>query len=287
MSLKHKIFLSQAGLEIVTDPYLVGSDLLEKSTECSLDFFKQLDISNLAQPITVLDILRGGRYYAMIEAFKRLDYSNKLKPKPKLQLAEIRASRFCDPITKEWKCRIWHDDRISKVSKETSVKRLKECNTLIIGDTIGTGTTLRYVLEWVLQLRTRNPLNVIVFTIAGSKNHILRDFVSKHIPTFNIYFANAAWFLNPKNGTDLGFITDEIHPNALKYIEHKCGKHFIKHMKCAVWDWGDRFNDIQSHLSEATHYFKQFPLDMLPKHIRKHVQKSDSLPSRTILKSSL
>ena len=47
----------------------------------------------------------------------------------------------------------------------------------------------------------------------------------------------------------------------------------MERMKCAIWDWGDRFNSIQSHLKEVLEYFEQFVDDEdLPEHIRESVK---------------
>jgi len=99
-------------------------------------------------------------------------------------------------------------------------------------------------------------------------------FHEKDLFTVRLYLANAAWQLNLKNGTDLSLITnnkEEIHPNAQEYINHVCGEQFVKHMKCAVWDWGQRFDGISEHIKEVTEYFHSFHPADLPPLIRKHV----------------
>jgi len=162
-----------------------------------------------------------------------------------------------------------------------SQQNLLNCKTLIIGDTIATGSTLKAVLLWLGELRRKHeistPLNIYICSIAGSslvaKNwkNLIEE---KDLFTVHLYLANGAWQLNLRNGTDLSLITnnkEEIHPKSQEYIDRICGKQFVKHMKCAVWDWGQRFDGISEHIKEVTEYFHFFHPADLPLHIRKRV----------------
>ena len=63
---QHLIF-SEAGLEIVTNPFLVGDSLQKLAQQSSIDFLKYINANTLPKPIACLNILRGGRYYQLIE----------------------------------------------------------------------------------------------------------------------------------------------------------------------------------------------------------------------------
>jgi hypothetical protein len=57
------------------------------------------------------------------------------------------------------------------------------------------------------------------------------------------------------NGTDLGFEHAEYDETSEKQIQERVGA-FAKHMKCAIWDWGERFSNMQEHLGEIFEYFE-------------------------------
>ncbi|ETO15490.1 hypothetical protein RFI_21874 [Reticulomyxa filosa] len=287
--MQQTIFFSEAGLKIVTNPFLVGDELLELATQSSVDFLKQLhsdtkQLSTVKHPVCLLNILRGGRYYGLESAWKRL-YDTK---EPKLHLAEIRAGRYLNAGTKEWNCNVWFDEEISSMSPFYSKQNLLKCQTLIIGDTIATGSTLKAFScvsffqkkkkKGKIKKKVREPLTVYIFSIAGSsivaKNlrSLVKELQTNDKINVHLYLANAAWELNEENGTDLSLVTsrDNIHPKAFEYIDKICGKNFAKHMKCAVWDWGQRFDGIDEHLKEVVEYFHTFHPADLPPHIRKH-----------------
>ena len=267
----------------MTDPFLVGSELLHLSKESSKDFLQSLDRESLGGPYTVLNILRGGRYYRLIDAWNEVANVDGECP---LQLSEIRAKRqFNDDGT--WHCKIWHDAEISAVSEEESMQNLLSCSTLIIGDTIATGTTLTEILRWFIDLRESNnidhAMDIVIFSICGSsvaKRNLFpfyKDTLKPKGIRIQIVLANAGYALDETNGTDLSLVTTEILPEAKQVIEDRVGVEFMERMKCAIWDWGDRFNSIHSHLKEVTEYFEQFmDGDDLPDHIRASVERYKS-----------
>ena len=88
-----------------------------------------------------------------------------------------------------------------------------------------------------------------------------------------LVLANAGYALNEQNGTDLSLVTEDMVPRARAFIEKRVGKGFMERMKCAIWDWGDRFNGIDGHLEEVTEYFSKFHPYDLPPHIKRSVMK--------------
>jgi hypothetical protein len=51
-------------------PYLVGEELETLALAASTAYMKHVDLVSLRQPIVVLDILRGGKYYQLMDAAK-------------------------------------------------------------------------------------------------------------------------------------------------------------------------------------------------------------------------
>eukprot|EP01084_Bolivina_argentea_P197045 337727_1 len=284
MSIKETLIFSKSALEIVTDPFIIGDELLHLAKESSKDFLHVLDIDRLEQPFTCLNILRGGRYYCLIDAWDEVVIQDQNKDY-QLALSEIRASRGCDKDG-NWYCKVWHDHTVSNISDHESETNLLNAKTLIIGDTIATGTTIINVLKWFVDFREKNnmnnPIKIILYAICGSSiaKHVLYKFYKEQLESNNIeielYLANAAYVLHEVNGTDLSLITDSILPEAEQYIENKVGVTFLKHMKCAIWDWGDRFNGIEHHLKEIIQYFSTFYIYDLPEYIRQSLVKYQS-----------
>ncbi len=154
--MEQHIFFSEPGLKIVLNPHIVGDELFNLAIECSIDFLKTLPKKVFQnQPITLLNILRGGRYYGVSEAWKKV-FPNPTKH-PHLNLSEIRAARYLDPAdNNRWKCKVWFDKNVASITEEESYTNLLKARTLIIGDTIATGSTLKNVLEWVTSLRKQH-----------------------------------------------------------------------------------------------------------------------------------
>eukprot|EP01083_Nonionella_stella_P123613 372531_1 len=277
LAIKETLIFSKSALEIVTDPFVVGDELLHLAKESSKDFLRSLDVDQLKPPFACLNILRGGRYYSLVDAWDELILQKQHK-EYQLALSEIRASRVCDENGK-WSAKIWHDHTVSNISDHESETNLLNSNTLLIGDTIATGTTLTYVLQWIVDLRKKHNVNkklkVILFSICGSSvaKYRLYPFDTRVLQPNNVeielVLANAGYVLNEVNGTDLSLITDDILPESETFIVDRIGVKFLKNMKCAIWDWGERFNGIEHHIKEITEYFSEFYIFDLPAHMRK------------------
>lgn len=140
---------------------------------------------------------------------------------------------------------------------------------VLIGDTIATGTTLAGVLNFVCdQMEAAGAWgDVSCFTIVGSATaepllQAVADRLEAHGKELRIVFANACFPL-ADDGTDMGFHFDPTTPEgkggvwdatALAQFRERLGD-YAPHMKCAIWDWGDRFREIDSHLAEIEHYY--------------------------------
>ena len=138
-----------------------------------------------------------------------------------------------------------------------------ECSNLLIPDTVATGTTLAGVLDTLLRSRISGPLpNIYIFTIAGSDacvkklKPVYENVLKKRGASMTIVFSNAMFNLD-SNGTDLGFEGAKIHDRAEKIFDKILGVFPRSNMKCAIFDWGDRFRAPTEHLLEVRSNFEK------------------------------
>jgi len=250
---------SPAGLTICASPFLCGEEIVKYCQDSTTDFLKALTKKSALDDPVVLDILMGGRHYYLKKIW------SDLFPRKKLGHAEVRASRYLGD-DKNWGVRIWYDAEAAVANQDAedpfkyTKDLLRNAKTLIIGDTLATGTTMTGILKWILDLRSENPsaFDVEIFSIAGSEKCL--DNVSKLIPSFQkqkwkvrFWFANQSFNL-ADNGTDLEFIGARMLPSAKAFYDQRLGD-FQKKMKCGIWDWGDRCSRVKSHLAEIEEYY--------------------------------
>lgn len=142
---------------------------------------------------------------------------------------------------------------------------LLQYSTILIGDTVATGTTLCGTIKAILQrfaAAGKTYPNIFIWTIAGSisvVNHPMLLEIDQELQgqgrELRLYFANARFNL-ADNGTDLQFIGAQFDGKAGEEIKAKLGA-FLPQMRCAVWDWGDRFRNSGEHLEEIQAYYTQ------------------------------
>jgi len=251
---------SRAGLEICASPFLCGKEIIKYSQECSSDFLKSLAGRSALNDPVLLDILMGGRYYHLKKVW------SDVFPHKCLAHAEIRARR-CQDVDKKWGVRIWYDEEAAVANNgaakpfEQTKKLLREAKTLIIGDTLATGTTMCGILNWILDQRgsNREGLDVEIFSIAGSDKCLdqIKTLTGRFLEQnwrIRIWFANQSFNL-ADNGTDLEFTGAKMLPQAKAFYDHRLG-HFQTEMKCGIWDWGDRCSRVEGHLEEIHEYYK-------------------------------
>jgi len=271
---------SAAGVEIVARPYLVEEELGALAQSCSEDWIRFLGAQGLmpadATPTSV-EILNGGRFYYSKSAWEVVHSEWQCK------LLQLRARRghasaetyggdphhdtcfepgmelYRSPGS-DWCVRIWDVP-----------ERLVFSGPLLIGDTIATGTTLVGVLGWLVSkmVAAKSVQDIHVFTIVGAGEWNAGDGgvleKLKHVDTalqahgraLTVTFCNATFALDA-NGTDLSPCPGKGAkwiPEALAKLQELVGGMPLASMKCAVWDWGDRFTKPLHHLEEvAEHY---------------------------------
>jgi len=273
--MKVETIFSEAGVEIVASPFLVSQELEVLAQAASEDFVRSLPKDRLEvqpQPVS-LEILTGGRYYFLARAYESATGSacglTSLRAKRGHRSAETyggpaHLDKDLPPGTElwcadgsDWCVRIWDIEPLPR-------------GPLLVGDTIGTGTTLAGVLGWVAQRMEAagEVFDIYVFAIAGAaeweadggvikKLEPVDKVLRKHGRELHVTFANGRFALQ-SNGTDMNpcpTMGAQLEPRAQALLEQKVGAGFLKSMRCAVWDWGDRFRKPLEHLEEVHEHF--------------------------------
>ena len=243
--MKTRVLYSAAGVEIVTQPFLVGPELERLALECSKDFARALPADLPADAVS-LEILNGGRYYFVSRAVEEAI------PGRKCPVSTLRAKRRQQPDG-AWRVDVWDAGGVSAA----------DCSALLIGDTVATGTTLMGTIKHLLdERRAQNkPLpDIHIFTIAGSSAvcnvpgiKAIDELLAGQGKALHLYFANAQFNL-ADNGTDLGFEGAVYDALAEREIHARLGA-FAPCMRCCIWDWGDRFREVDAHLAEIDHFY--------------------------------
>lgn len=281
---------SAAGCEIVASPFLVGeAELGRLALRCSADWIRSLPPDVLdpsgSAPVS-LEILNGGRFYYCQSAW------NSVYPDNPCGVLRLRARRghasgetYGGPANNDqgleegmelyrsegsdWCVRLW------EIPEELGLS-----GPVLVGDTIGTGTTLAGVLGWLAQKMAADGTvqDIHVFTIAGAaawgtdggalkKLAQVDEALAAHGRRLTVTFCNARFALQA-NGTDLSpcpGLGAEWLPEALRLVTEMVGDPaFLRRLKCAVWDWGDRFDregqgdreGPKHHLTEVKEYFE-------------------------------
>jgi len=278
MSVPTKIIYSEAAVDIVTQPFLVGDELSVLARAASKDWLASLPPEALKGALS-LEILNGGRHYYVTEAYG--DLLGERCPVVSIRAKRGHASaesyggpahlnKDLPPGTElyqspgsDWCVRIW--------------EQKGEVNgTLLVADTIATGTTLAAVLGWAVQKMeaTGNVHDIYLFTIAGAshwpenpadgglmpKLESVQETLVKYGKSLHITFANGRYAL-AKNGTDLGVVGADIDPRARAAMSKRWPANFLPFLRCVIWDWGDRFDTAHfaHYLDEIHTYYRAQP----------------------------
>lgn len=269
---------SRAGCEIVASPFLVGPELELLALEASEDWVRSLPAARLAEqpPPVALEILNGGHYYFAANAYERVTGRTCHVATVKAKRGHASAETFGGPAHldrdlpagtelwrsegSDWCVRVWDADPVP-------------AGPLLVGDTIATGTTLAGVLRWaVAKMEAAGAVHdIFVFSIAGAADFAdggvlkklapLDEILKRHGREVFVTFANGRFALQP-NGTDLSPCPElgaELVPSARALLEAQVGAEFLNSMKCAIWDWGDRFRKPLEHLEEVSRHFAALP----------------------------
>jgi len=249
--LQTAIIYSAPSLEIITSPWLTGPELGALARASSADWLRSLPPAALQHPVS-LEILSGGRYYYVADAVADVTGT-------KATVASLRAKRQGHGT--DWSVRIW--DRAGA--------DLAGASAVLIGDTIATGTTLAGVLKHVAdELRGQGcpTVPVFVFAIAGAQaaQAALAQAaaaLAEQGSSLHLTYANAELHL-ADDGTDLKLVgpTSKWDARAASELplrllgpdvcdDAAAAAAAAAELKCACFDWGDRFSEPKRHLEDV------------------------------------
>ena len=242
--LEGAIVYSRCALDIVTSPWLVGTPLAALARTASGDWIRTLAPQQLGATPVSLEILNGGHYYYVAAALTDVTGLT-------AGVATVRAKRRLEHGA--WRVRVW----------ERAGAPLAGASSILIGDTLATGTTLNGVLLSLLQELGAAPCPpVFVFAIAGASAcetalAPAASAIRQAGGQLHLAFANAAFHLAP-DGTDLKFDGPAArwHPAAAAELPARLGG---LRLKCACFDWGDRFRLPGTHLAEVAAWAASLP----------------------------
>jgi len=260
------IFHSENAKEIVLNQAIAGNRLKKLAREAAKDFIttahdialKGVKPKNLCEAV----LLSGGNYYGLAQAFEDVhDVS--------LNQCYIGVKRYQNN-TGEWDARSTYD----------SFDSLTDNATILIGDTVATGSTLRKsirVLADELKVRKFNLDKIVVYSLVGAKvgGDMLKDLekeLRRDWPESRVfYFVSEALFGLDENGTDMPFY----HKDTIKCPEIRQALEttplVAKKMKCAIFDWGDRCKYPINHSAEFIQYCDELLVDEEDLGIRKEI----------------
>lgn len=244
------ILSSKASRNLITYPELIGIDVQNSLFQATADFLSFSKDNNILGNINIFNILRGGLNFPLEKACATLK-------------SVVPTVSF---VSSE---RITIKDEISL--KINYKKLIPVSNaSIIIGDIIASGNTLRYAVEYMLEYYSScsvTPKNIIVFTIGtyntlttilelnkllcsrwGSFEGIIPVFYEA---IFNVYSDSGITGLNTK-GLDF-YLADAFVVPQLRaaYID----RWSALFEKCAIYDGGDRRFNPEAHMRLICDYW--------------------------------
>lgn len=260
------LFHSPATAALVTNPWLAGRELQLLAVRASQAFLKRAyDIclkGELKQNICELVLMCGGNFYGTKEAFQEAFDSSIAQV-----FVGIKRYRRADGT---WNAK----------ASYTNFEALPDNATIIIGDTLATGSTLKKAIlelrdEMKVQHKSINKIVVYTFvgSVVGAK--VLRE-AEKELkmdwPKLKLYFfASEALFGLEANGTDMPFHhkSTVVIPETKRMLEdHPSIAH---RMRCAIFDWGNRCKNPRNHYMQFVSYCEKLLARETDAEIRKSV----------------
>jgi hypothetical protein len=229
---------SPSALQILLEPWSVGSRLANSARESSIDFLRAaFHIStelreSTFESITEVVPLAGALYYSLAEAFEH-NFGESFNR------CFIGARRHTTPTG-------W----VTELSYE-NFEAMPSNPVILIGDTIATGGTIERIVESTLK-HSSDARAIIIYSIAGGLTGAVRIRGMAErigIPTY-LFYSNAIFGVEP-NGTDMPWlhpgtiVTPEIRKKAEAAYGLDLGRRW-----CSIWDWGDRAKHPLKHLQE-------------------------------------
>ncbi len=247
------IICSEPGAKILYQPHIAGKELQDSMESVATIFMDAVSREVLKgkkqSSITELIFLAGGLYYQLNHGFKKVH--NIALPQCFLGIKrqKIEGSK----------------GKFTAVATYENFESLPDNGTVIIGDTIATGATLRkgtrYLLEAINE-RNYKIENLVICSFACSVNggRVLKELekrITSEFPNAKVWmFVSEQFFHLMPDGTDLRFLyPDAVMPEETrKRTLETYGELLGKEMKCAVFDWGTRCKNPIRHYHEILEF---------------------------------
>ncbi|MFW9965653.1 MAG: hypothetical protein ACFFEA_00730 [Candidatus Thorarchaeota archaeon] len=232
------IIESSSALQILLEPWMVGSKLTTFARNSSIDFIRaafdlvaELREASL-RAITEVVPLAGALYYSIAEAFDRVFGET-------ISRCFIGARRHLTPTG-------WKTDLSYK-----NFEALSPSPVVLIGDTIATGGTIESIIEATMN-QASNVRAILVYSIAGGLLGAVRlkEIADTIDPPIYTFYSNAIFGVEA-NGTDMPWSHPGtiVSPEMKQKAEDAYGTDLARRW-CSVWDWGDRAKHPLKHLDE-------------------------------------
>jgi len=239
--------------EILYQPHLAGVKFQQKLSKASEELVRIIAHVALKsipkKDICELVFLAGGLYYGLNEGFKKMFVHSLPQCFIGIQRDRIEGAEG------EFRARASYEN----------FESLPENASVIIGDTVATGTTLLKGLQLLAnaaEQKKRTIKKVVVCSIAASAKgaemmkHAENSLASR-FPGVKCYFiaCEQLFHLMP-DGTDLRFnMPGSIIPESTGNKTLDIYGHWLsKNMKCAIFDWGTRCKNPMQHYREFLQY---------------------------------
>lgn len=258
------ILCSKETRSILYSPHIAGKklhDRMEKVSKLFVDIIRKKALRNdKNDDLVEFVLLSGGLYYRITDSFrKECGYA---LPQCFLGIKRQRVEGT--------------EGIFQAISTYENFESLPKNATIIIGDTIATGSTIIRALHDLGRASEEiggKIKKIIVCSLACStegakKLKKMEEEFKKKNGNFELYLiiAEQLFHLMP-DGTDLRFLwPDSVMPKETQeYTLKKYGKTLGREMKCAVFDWGTRCKNPKKHYEEflefADYALKKLNLD--------------------------
>lgn len=238
---------------LMASPEVVGFGSYQSMVPATMSGFQYLVQSGLEGDVNILTILRGGLNYPIEECAFR---------------AGLRVTNM-DFLSCE---RIIEDDVIKGLDvRYQKVRTCRDC-TLIVGDIIASGATLRMCLDHVISWfhdHGGSFKRIIFFTIGGSNAIDLMESLSARIREsspgfegFTCFFYEGIFNVYQDPGV-LGFQVPDIDFYwgggivSPEFREYAVAHGYSLYEKCIIYDGGARRYEIPDHYREVVKYWQE------------------------------
>ena len=251
---KYFIISGEGSRRLMASPEVVGFDSYLALLPETIAALRYLFPSGSEGDVDIMTILRGGLNYPIEEACFRVG-------------VRVRDMHFvsCE--------RIIEDHVITGLDIKYEKLRITQDRTLVIGDIIATGDTLRMCLDEVVDRFRRKGgsiRKIIFFTIGGTRAISLMERMterySAYFPEFEgfeCFFYEGIFSVYTDKGVsginvpdiDFGWNDGVISPEFRRYV---IDRHDALYEKCIIYDGGARRYEIPVHFREVFEYWEGF-----------------------------